>query len=441
MFQLLTGKLPFPAEDHAEDRKEVARRLLDQQRSAENLSGELERVVSPAIARVIAQCLAFDPDDRPQSAEQVARRFRRDLRAVPRFQRWVRSHRLAVASASLVLVLAAAAFGSYLATRPPVHVLQYELGLAHMEAGDFAAASQCFEQALDARSDFVQALILRGWADLKASQREGIDDAERLRRRRSALLSFDASWTQTKSAESAASLACCYEQMKNPDAAKSYLSSAVDLGLATPAVLNNLGYYLLITRDESITKDKYVEAVARLADAVRLDPKLQVAHNNLALARRKLAEAELTQAHREGALGHKEAAAGCVDRAAETLQAAIVHIEAARQSGSPSADLELAAACIYARASSSFLGQQGEAADAFEQELLEKAWKSCQAAVKLHLSPGRLDEVAMLAPKLGQDPRFQKLRKASPASVAAAPAKRLADVYPDILSSLLGINR
>jgi tetratricopeptide (TPR) repeat protein len=338
--------------------------------------------------------------------------------------------------------LVAAAFGGYRATRPPVHVLQYELGLAHMEAGDFTAASQCFEQALDARSDFVQAQVLRGWADLKASQREGLDPAERSSRLGSALQSFDASWTRTKSAESAASLACCYEQMGGPEAAKAYLSKAVDLGLGTSAVLNNLGYYILNTKDKLIPKDKYVEAVARLADAVRLDPKLQVAHHNLAVARCKLAETELTQAFRERVGGHEEAAAGCVDRAAENLRSATEHIEAALQSGSRSADLELAAASIYARyASDSFRGQRGEAADAMEQELLEKAWKSCLAAVELHLSPNRLSVVATLAPKLGQDPRFQKLLKESPKLPEAAPAKPLADVYPDIRDRLLGIDR
>nr|MCU0874646.1 serine/threonine protein kinase [Pirellulaceae bacterium] len=93
MFQLLTGRHPFQTEEFIEGgNKEAAERLLELQGNAQNLSGELERLMSPPAAVVLAQCLAFDPNDRPPSAEQVAQRLRDELRTIPRARRWVRVH-------------------------------------------------------------------------------------------------------------------------------------------------------------------------------------------------------------------------------------------------------------------------------------------------------------------------------------------------------------
>lgn len=435
MFHLLTGRLPFPVEDLPEDKRETARQLLDQQRNPVNLSGELEQVVSPGIARVITECLAFDPDDRPQSAEQVAQRFRDELGAVPRVQRWVRSHTAAVAGVATALILAAVAFGVYLATRPPEHVRQYELGVAHFEMGDYATARRCFGQALEARSDCVQTLVL-GWVDLKASQREGLGEAERSRLQSSALKSFEESWKETESAASAASLAYCQTTMKDFDAAAVHFALAAELDLKTPAVLTDLGYCL------ARTKSLVAMAAERLEEAVRGDPKLQPARHNLAIVKWRLAQDAVRKARQARANGKEEAAANHEAEAADNLRAAMEHIDEARKCGPRSADLELDAATIYADASASSRGKSTPASDAQEHALLEEAWTSCEAAVnEFHLPPPRIMALAILAPKLGQDPRFQELLKATPSSTAPAPATLLVDVYPDIRDQLIGFRR
>ncbi len=529
MFQTLTGRLPFSAGDPSDAREESARRLLDQQRQGRNLRGELERVVSPAVARVISQCLAFDPDDRPASAEDVARRLRDDLRVVPRARRWAWSHRLAVTVAALAFVLGAASVNAGLARRHffycrqgierfeagdfsaaigwldwaisargdywEAYVLRgdaklrasqgegldpsarsqwltdasndldkpqgqtldaewkprladcltelgnlcYQTGMDCLDAGECSAAGQWFERAIGARSGFVQAVLFRGWADLKESQRADLDDAVRSRLLRSAWESLQESWKQTESAESAASLAYCCAEMGNRDEAAAFFDSAAKRGLKTPAVLNNLGYSLSKQR-------KFEEATARLRDAIRLEPKLQAAHHNLAEAEWKLALEEFTKAKASRSLPSKDAAARqeAKDAAArheargmELYRSAFKHIDTARRTGPRSTDLAFLAARIYADASAAFQKNPDPAVKAQGNELLEQAWKSCQAALELSLDPHTLQqEVATYAPKLAQDPRFRQLLTTSPGAAAPVPAALLVDVYPDVRERL-----
>ncbi len=372
MFQLLTGRIPFPVEDLAENNKETARRLLDQQRVREHLSGELEPVVSPAIARLIAQCLAFDPDDRPQSAEQVARQFRRELRVVPRAWRWVRSHKATAFGAVAALVLAVTLLGNYL-------------------------AKQVRETDL-----------MRGWAAVKASQREDLNGPERSKLLRSARERFDASWTRTGNAESAAGLAYCYSQMGYYVEGEIYFAKAVDMGLTTPSIQNNRGYCLLQTGNLE-------KAAARLEEAIRLDRSLQAAHHNLALVQWGLAQSATQDADDARVDRLKEVAAKHKAQAEELHNSAIGHINAARNCGSPSAEVEFDAACIYA-----------------SNGLLEEAWASCQAALKLDLPPQKITKNVILASKLVKDPRFQQLLAAPSVDKPEKPTKRLIDIYQDM---------
>lgn len=172
MFQSLTGKLPFAAGEPSEAKQATARRLIDQQRQAGNLRGVLERAVSRSVAGAISQCLAFDPNERPASAQDVARRLREDLRPIPRARRWVRSHRLTVAVAALALVLAANLLSVGLARR---HFFYCRQGIEDFEAGDFQAAIGWFDWAVAARGDYWDAYVVRGAAKLQAAQARGLD--------------------------------------------------------------------------------------------------------------------------------------------------------------------------------------------------------------------------------------------------------------------------
>ena len=94
LYQLLTGKLPFPPDLDQDSQQKSAEIQLEQQRSKTDVVEDLERVVDSRTATVIASCLAFEPRRRPESAEVLAEAFR--LTPSPRA---VRNHKIAVASA------------------------------------------------------------------------------------------------------------------------------------------------------------------------------------------------------------------------------------------------------------------------------------------------------------------------------------------------------
>jgi serine/threonine protein kinase/thioredoxin-like negative regulator of GroEL len=432
MFQLLTGRLPFPTDDLPNDRIQSARQLLERQRDRGDLCDQLTAVASPEIARVIAGCMAFDPQNRPPSAADVGRRFRQELGAPARVRRWVRDHKSALAGGAAALVLLVAFCGIGLALRPASHVRQFERGVAYLEAGQFDAARGCFEHAYGSRSDFHQALALQGWADLKAAQQPGRDEAERSARLRSAHQAFDANWMRYPSAEAAASLAWCLLQIGNHNDARCCFDKALQLGLATPAVLNNLGYCLTKTKN-------LAEAAVRLEDAVRLDPTLQAARHNLAVVAWRLVLDERRECERARRQGDHDRAASHEARAAELLWSAMEHVEAALQSGPRSAELELVAANIYACLSASRPQDANPETEALKQESLEKALKSCQAAMKLHLPASRLKEPASLNPQLAQAPLFQELLTRPPASAVPGHITLTVDVFPDIRSQLIAV--
>lgn len=425
LFQLLTGRLPFAVDTPPDARKETARRLLERQQAGSDLRGELERAVSPAAADVIAACLAFDRDDRPASAGQVAERLRGELRAVPRIRRWLHAHRRAVAAAALMSVLAAAALGIGLASRSPLHLRQFEQGIVCLDDGDFSAASQCFARAVEADRGFVQARLLQGWAELKAGRLDSAGE------------SFAESWQQPLCAESAASSACYHVQkmkidVRSLDQAVACYRTAIKLGFRTSAACNNLGYLLA-------RKGDLAEAAVQLDEAIRLNPRFQAAHHNLAKVEWRLACEELEEAGRARARKEEQTRAAHESRAAAYLLSAADHIEAARQCGPGSADLELFAAFIYAWASEQFRGQPNPAAGVPQEDFSEKAWMACQAAVyRYHLPP---DKLRVLDSKMGHDPRFQQLLKSRPGLAAPPPACLLVDLYPDIRERLVGSHR
>jgi serine/threonine protein kinase len=179
LFQLLTGRLPFPTDDLPQDRKEAARRLLDRQKSWMGCRIKLERVASPTVARLITRCLAFDRDSRPDSAEQVAKQLRAELGSVARVRNCLRRNKRAAISVALVLVMATAASGIGFASRAPLHIRQYELGVSYMDSGDFASAARCFQGALEVDSKFPEALLMHGWSELLAALNEPLDESKR----------------------------------------------------------------------------------------------------------------------------------------------------------------------------------------------------------------------------------------------------------------------
>jgi eukaryotic-like serine/threonine-protein kinase len=434
MFQLLTGRLPFPTDDLPQDRNEAARRLLDKQRASNGCRNELEQVASPRVARLIADCLAFDRESRPGSAEQVARQFRAELKAGARVRNWLRLHQRAVTCAAVLLLMAASVLGIGSGIRAPLHVYQYELGVSSLDAGDFDAAARLFDGALDARRDFEPARLMRGWSDLLAAQAEGTDPATRSKLLKSAEKDFETSWKLRETAEAAASRAWCFEAMGNHHEAARYFDLAVKGDFATPAVLNNLGYCLWKNND-------FESAVVQLEEAVRLDPELPAAHRNLVTVYWRMAQDERLKAAGERAVGQEKVANDRELMAADYLQRALSHVDIMRRIEPRFADRELDAARVYAVAYAQLQGDSTVDTVTWKRELFQQVLTACQTAIELHLAPEKLKELADkelagLVPELAAEPRFQELVKGDPPPVAAIPSRPVVDIFPDIRNRL-----
>ena len=427
LFQLLTGRLPFPTEDLPQDRKEAARRLLDKQRTWNDCRTELERVVSPGAARLIAGCMAFDRESRPESAEQVARQLRAELGSVARVRNWLRRNKRAAVSVALVLVMAAAASGIGFANRAPLHIRHFELGVSYLDAGDIPSAIRCFEGALDVHRDFPEAILLHGWSILLAAQNEPLDESKRDELLQSARDLFNTSWKRYRTAESAAGLASCHAELGDYAEARTFFGHAIDGEFATASVRNNLGYCQVKTNQPDA-------GIARLEEAIRIEPALQAAHLNLLVARCNLAHQWIMQGAR--VRGHEETARQCEAMALDHLQMARDQIKAIDQSVTRTAEWELAAARVYALSASIVGCLRDIDTDREEQDLLELALQASQAAISLHLPPQKLRSLAALAPELGENPRFQQLLNSDPPTVAAVPTRPLVDIYPDIRQRL-----
>ncbi len=113
LFEFVTGRLPFPSpRSSAAIDLEPAIRLR-----RESLVWKPQDSVSPSLRSVIQRCLAFDPDDRYESAEQLQEDLeseRQNLRLPfaqeplgSRCQKWIRRHPRIVSSSSVALFLLA----------------------------------------------------------------------------------------------------------------------------------------------------------------------------------------------------------------------------------------------------------------------------------------------------------------------------------------------
>jgi Tfp pilus assembly protein PilF len=469
MFQLLTGRLPFPTENLPQNRIDAARQLLELQRVQRDWCGELEGVVSPQAARVIGDCLAFDPQKRPDSAAEVAQQFRQELATGARIRRWVRSHRWSLSIATVWLLVVASVLGigmsyraqsahlrqyqrglNYLGAgdfarakqcfhtaleiredfREEFIIRQYQLGLDYLDAEDFSRARQCFDTALEIRKDFREALIMRGWTDLLAARPKEPGDPDRAELQRSARDFFwEASRRYVDCGESAASLAQCFAETEDPLEARTWFQNATDLEFSSASIANNLGLCFYMSPNP-----RFDEAAPVLSGALAMDPALPAAHWNLLDVRYRLILQGRRNVQRARRSGNEESIQREQDSLEHELQLALEQIKLMRQAAPPIADLELAAGRIFAVGLDIEASDSKEEAERRQKELLEEVLASCETAIQLNIRPDRLRVLQDTAPQLKEDERFQQLLQS--ADTSEEPIKKLVDIFPEVRGRL-----
>jgi len=275
LYELLTCAHPFgplplklSAEEHCEH-------LMERQPGGPRPLRQLRPEVDKPLARLIEQCLAYDPKERPQSAAELAAALRKGLKPLPRTRRWVRRYP-GRTSVAIALGLAAFAIVTVLwFSRPPYSERQFQHGLALYGQGQYRQAVQRFNEALEADPGLVEALFARG----RSFQQLGLTENRYFS---VAVADYQEAEKRAPNGRTEACLAYCLNRLGNHRPAIASNNLAVAAGFASAEVFNNLGcaYFQL---------KELEEAQKHLDQAVRLKPELQAPFYTRALLWREKA--------------------------------------------------------------------------------------------------------------------------------------------------------
>lgn len=263
-YELLSGTLPFGTVRWESSFQQTARFLLEQQAIGPRPLRELNGAVDQRLAEAIQKCLAYDPDDRPASATELANTLRKELTPIRRARRWACSHRKLTTGFVVVLVTAIASLAIFLATRAPYHVRQFQRGQAYLERAEYDLAIDALDLAVDSAPDPTEALYERGRAYAKSGEfRLAVED-------------FRVFYQQRRIPKGAIAVGYCLNRLKYHKEAVVFYRLGDDGGLLSAVALNNMGFSFLQLGD-----NEHAEQV--LKEAVRIAPNLQAAHYNLAI--------------------------------------------------------------------------------------------------------------------------------------------------------------
>src|SRR5207302_7884909 len=112
LYELLSGQNPFGSDSPKLATAEVLAILLESRRRGPEPLCRSNAQVDKSLAQIVESCLAYNPNDRPKSAAELAARLRKHQSRLPRLRRWAcRNARKLACVAALVLVVAGA--GAY----------------------------------------------------------------------------------------------------------------------------------------------------------------------------------------------------------------------------------------------------------------------------------------------------------------------------------------
>ena len=307
VYELLTGEFPFGAIQRDGPLEETASLLREQQAKGPQPIRSANGQVDRRLARLVESCLAFDPERRPQTAQQLASAFRQELSLVRRSHRWIGNHCGLVASLGVILLTITVAAIAFFAFRPPYAVRQLQLGLRQLEQGEYSLAVDSLNDSIISDPNSAEALFARG----RAYQRLGGFEA--------ALRDYKLAARLAPSPLLDVCRGYCLGRIKSYRAPLPFYDSALKAGYDRPELLyNNIGFsYLML--------GQFTNAEKHLQHAIRIDEKLQAAHYNMAMLFLQ-----------------------CAMQGQPIPKAAFVHAKRAIEIGPPTADLYHVVAALYA---------------------------------------------------------------------------------------------
>lgn len=182
IYELLCGRLPFDTKGCREAENPAAL-LLERQQQGPRRMTTRHGDVDPLIVTLIESCIAFDPQDRPGSCEDIASAFQRLLTPLQRARRWARKNPVRVVGAAVLVLSSVTGTAAYFVTRPPYAERLYRDAMTLIEDGNFEDARQVLSDALSHDTSHVAARSARGdvHAVLAAAALDGGDFGETLR--------------------------------------------------------------------------------------------------------------------------------------------------------------------------------------------------------------------------------------------------------------------
>jgi serine/threonine protein kinase len=288
LYELVTGEMPFVPARWNLVPEVVARHLLDLQRQGPKMlcgmegdgSGSQAGDVSPsahvvaALAPIILRCLAFDREDRFQSALDLAVALRALTHEHKEALRRARRRKFVWGAVAAATLAGGVSVATFLAGRESFGRRQYLAGREHARAGDYRAALQCYERGLESEPSDWDLRYARALALAKLKQFDA------------ALQAFhELRGDQQAIGKILACMGYCFSELGRHRESLERSWEAHLAGVSTPALWNNMGFnFLRLVRN--------VEAHAKFTQAIFEDPKCSTAYLGRAVVAIRRAQAE-----------------------------------------------------------------------------------------------------------------------------------------------------
>ncbi|MCA9122008.1 MAG: protein kinase [Planctomycetaceae bacterium] len=339
LYELLAGKLPFGDPQLGISPSRAAEAYLRIQREQAPTSlAKCNPQVPPTLAKTIDRCLSWDVESRPQTANELATELRRQFGLRAKLGRF----RLLALVFIAIAMLGITGQIRHSLLRIPDYTRHMDLALAALEAGEYAQATQHFDDAENAEGmATVPVLFGRGYSYEQRRMMPIALSEQKL----ASELSRDPLVTD------------CYAHLAAING--NYISAIIGYQQANERDGDYAMRYVSLAHCKRLQGSKPELAILDLDKALELDPNLQIAYHSRANAYRD-----------------------AVDRTNFPLSKAIVDIETAIRIGPTYAQLQYDAARIYSLAA------------AEDPKFFEEIQLHLSSAIDLGLHEHNLDRIA-----------------------------------------------
>lgn len=266
LYELLTGKTPFDVPDVTTvSKEEVAQSLLSQQRRGCATITELNPSVDPDFAALVHWCLAYDPDERPDSVRSIHDQLGRQSTTTARAKRQLRTHPRRTAlglMASLTVVLGT---GSYYVNQPSL----LEQAIFAQRRGDYEESVRLLSAALERDGSSRELRLQRVRSNLMLNHfAEAQADLAQL-------------WIEEQTDTALYALNGYFGNLvgEHRSAAFDY-RLAIENGLVTPELLNNFAVSRRVEMSRVSLRERLQEASDLYQQGIGLDPDSIVLRSN-----------------------------------------------------------------------------------------------------------------------------------------------------------------